>query len=78
MGLLSMVLGLPLAPVQGVIKLGELVQRQVDDETHNPASIRAELEEIDRLRERGELSPAEETQAQQQVLDRMSQQKKDR
>jgi hypothetical protein len=72
MGLLSLVLGLPLAPVRGVIKLGELVQRQVEEELYHPASARRELEEVERKRAEGELSEEEEAEAQQRVLSRMT------
>jgi hypothetical protein len=72
MGLLSGLLGLPLAPVRGVIKLGELVQRQVEEELYHPASARRELEEVERKRAEGELSTDEEVQAQQRVLNRMT------
>lgn len=72
MGLLSLVLGLPLAPVRGVIKLGELVQRQVEDELYHPAAARRELEEVERKRAEGELSEEEEAEAQQRVLSRMT------
>ena len=40
MGLLSFIATLPLAPVRGVISLAELIQRQVEEELHNPASAR--------------------------------------
>lgn len=72
MGLLSGLLGLPLAPVRGVIKLGELVQRQVEEELYHPASVRRELEEVERKRAEGELSSEEEAKAQQRVLDRVT------
>lgn len=75
MGLLSMILGLPLAPVRGVIKLGEVIQRQVDEELHSPVNVRRELEEIQRRREAGELTEEEEAQAEQQVIDRISRQR---
>ena len=74
MGLLSMILGLPLAPVRGVIKLGELVRRQVDEELRHPASVRRDLEEIENRRATGELSEGEEAEAQQEVLDRVTEQ----
>lgn len=74
MGLLSAVLGLPLAPVRGVIKLGELVQRQVEEELYHPASVRRDLEEIERKRETGELSAEEEADLQEEVLDRVIEQ----
>ena len=72
MGLLSFIVTLPLAPVRGVISLAELIQRQVEEELHDPASARRVLEELDEARERGEISAEEEEQAQQEILDRMT------
>ncbi|MEU4313808.1 gas vesicle protein GvpG [Nocardia sp. NPDC024068] len=71
MGLLSSLFSLPLAPVRGVIWLGEVIQDQVDQELHDPASIRRELGEIDRAAAAGELSEEEHRRAQQELLDRM-------
>lgn len=71
MGLVSAILGLPLAPVRGVIALGEVIQRRVDEEMYNPASVRRDLEETERAREAGEISRDEEAEAQQQVLERL-------
>ncbi|NMM91653.1 gas vesicle protein G [Rhodococcus sp. SRB_17] len=72
MGLLSFIATLPLAPVRGVISLAELIQRQVEDELHNPASARRALEELEDARAAGEISAEEEEQAQQAILDRMT------
>ncbi|MDT2005261.1 gas vesicle protein G [Rhodococcus opacus] len=72
MGLLSFIATLPLQPVKGVISLAELIQRQVDEELHNPASARRALEELEEAREAGEISAEEEEQAQQAILDRMT------
>jgi len=70
-GLLSFIATLPLAPVRGVISLAELIQRQVEEEMHNPASARRALEELEEARAAGEISPEEEQVAQQAVLNRM-------
>ncbi len=72
MGLVSSILSLPLAPVRGVIWLGELIQDQVEQQLHDPARLRRELEEIDRAAAAGELSAEEAGQAQQAVLNRMT------
>ncbi|MGH3757910.1 gas vesicle protein GvpG [Actinophytocola sp.] len=72
MGVLSVLLGLPLAPVRVVIKVGELIQQQVEEELYHPASARRDLEQIEDERRRGELSGDEEARLQQQVLDRMT------
>lgn len=68
MGLLSGTLLLPLAPVRGVIRLAEVIQRQVEQELHNPARTRQQLEELEEARERGEISADEEKQVQKQIL----------
>ena len=72
MGLLSFIATLPLAPVRGVISLAELIQRQVEEELHNPASARRALEELEDARAAGEISAEEEEEAQQAILDRMT------
>lgn len=72
MGLLSEIVLLPFAPVRATIKLGELIQQQVEQELHDPASARRDLERIERAREAGEISAEEEAEAQRQVLERMT------
>ncbi|WP_330228919.1 gas vesicle protein GvpG [Nocardia sp. NBC_00508] len=71
MGLLSSILTLPIAPVRGVIWLGELIQDQVEQQLRDPAAIRRELEEIEQAMASGQLSEEEGKQAQQAVLNRM-------
>lgn len=71
-GVVTSILSLPLAPVRGVIWLGELIQDQVDQKMHDPAIMRRELEEIDAAAAAGQLSEEERRQAQQAVLDRMT------
>jgi len=68
MGILSAIVGLPLAPVRGVVALGEVIARQVDQELHNPATTRRQLEELEEARERGEISAEEESEAQEEIL----------
>jgi hypothetical protein len=67
-GLLSSLVTWPLAPVRGVIALGELIQRRVDEEVHNPARTRRLLEDLEDARRRGEITPEQERQAQEQIL----------
>ncbi|MEV0032645.1 gas vesicle protein GvpG [Nocardia sp. NPDC050793] len=71
MGLISAIVTLPLAPVRGVIWLGQVIQDEVERQLNDPATIRRELEEIDEAAAVGELSEEEHAQAQQAVLDRM-------
>lgn len=69
MGFFSGIAKLPLAPVRGVISLGEVIQRQVEQELRNPAHTRRQLEELEEARERGEISADEEKQVQKQILE---------
>ena len=59
MGLLPSLIRLPFMPVQGVIKLAEVLQREAERQLHDPARIRRELEEAQRRYEAGEISEDE-------------------
>ena len=72
MGLVTFVLTLPLAPVRGVVAIGEIIREQVEQELYSPAAIHAELEEIQRQREEGLISEEEQAHAEQAVLDRLT------
>jgi Gas vesicle protein G len=67
-GLFSSLLLWPLAPVRGVVSLAELIQRQVDQELNDPARTRRQLEDLEDARRRGEITPEQERQAQEQIL----------
>lgn len=68
MGVLSSLILWPLAPVRGVVALGELIQRRVDEEVHDPARTRRQLEDLEEARRRGEITAEQERQAQEQIL----------
>ncbi|MEO3760017.1 gas vesicle protein G [Mycobacterium sp. B14F4] len=68
MGIFSSLFLLPLAPVRGVVALGELIQRQVDLEVNDPARTRRMLEDLEEASSRGEVSPEQERQAQKEIL----------
>ncbi|KAB8197733.1 gas vesicle protein G [Nonomuraea phyllanthi] len=72
MGLLGLILGLPFAPIRGLVWLAELFQEQVDMETRNPASVRRHLEEIEAARAAGEITEEEESRAVERVLQLMA------
>jgi uncharacterized membrane protein len=59
MELLTLLLRLPFLPVQGVIKLGELLQEEAERQLRDPARIRRELDEAQRRYEAGEISEEE-------------------
>jgi hypothetical protein len=56
MGLLTGLLTLPLAPVRGTIWIAERLLEEAERELNQPAAIEAQLDELERRHERGELS----------------------
>ncbi|NKR44560.1 gas vesicle protein G [Rhodococcus hoagii] len=72
MGLFSAIFGLPLAPVRGVVWIGEVVRRQVEEETTSPAAMRRDLEAIEEGRRSGEISEDEAAQAEDEILHRVT------
>jgi hypothetical protein len=85
-GLVTGLLGLPLAPVRGVIWLAEQILEQprltstntprrpggtVAEEQHDPARIRAQLEQVDEARRSGELSEEECVEIENELLQRL-------
>ncbi len=59
MGLLTAVLGLPLAPVRGLVAVAEVLRREADRELHDPAAIVRRLEDIAAARQAGVISESE-------------------
>ena len=62
MGLITGLLGLPLAPVRGVVAVADQVLRQAEEEYYDPDRIRQQLEQIERSRSAGEISDEEAAQ----------------
>jgi len=71
MGLLTGLLTLPLAPIRGVVAVAEQIQRQAEEVYYDPATIRAELEEVDRQRRDGEISDEDATAREDDLIDRL-------
>jgi hypothetical protein len=71
MGLLSSLVLLPLAPVRGVIWLGEVIQEQVDQQWRSPAAVRRDIEDIEEAAAAGEISEDERDRALREVLSRI-------
>jgi hypothetical protein len=70
-GLITGLLGLPLAPLRGTVAVAEQVLKQAEEAYYDPAAIRAELEEVDRLRQAGELTEEEATAREDELVDRL-------
>jgi hypothetical protein len=72
MGLLTSILGAPLAPLKGVIRLGEILRDEAERRMRDPAVARRRLEEIDEARAAGEISEEEAAEAMNLILRRMT------
>jgi len=62
---------LPLMPLRGVIQLGEALHDQAEQELHNPASVRRQLEQAEQARAAREISDEDLARVQAQAVDRM-------
>ncbi|PTR32365.1 gas vesicle protein GvpG [Rhodococcus sp. OK519] len=72
MGLFSAIAGLPLAPVRGVVWIGEVVRRQVEEELSSPAAVRRDLEAVDDARRSGQISDEEAACEESTILGRVA------
>ncbi|GII34520.1 gas vesicle protein GvpG [Planotetraspora mira] len=72
MGLIGLIFTWPVAPVRAVIRLGELIQEQVEHELRDPAVVRRRLEELEEARRSGQISAEEESQAVERILSTMT------
>lgn len=71
MDLLTLLFRLPFLPVKGFIRLAELIQDEAERQLHDPANVRHQLEEADRLRSTGEISQDEVSRIEYQATARM-------
>lgn len=71
MGLFTGLLGLPLAPLRGVLWLAEQILVQAEEQYYDPARIRAQLERVDEARRTGELPEDECAALENELLQRL-------
>ena len=71
MGLITGILGLPLAPLRGVTAVAQQVLEQAEEEFYDPARIREQLEEVQRLREDGSLTEEEAIMWEDELIERL-------
>jgi len=71
MGLITGILGLPLAPLRGTVAVAEQIRRQAEEEFYDPARIRRQLEEVARQRASGELSEEEADVWEDELVERL-------
>jgi hypothetical protein len=71
MGLLTLPLRLSFLPLQAVIRVAELIGEQAEQQLNDPARIRRELEEAQRLWAAGEISDEERDHIEHEVTDQL-------
>ena len=71
MEVLTLLFRLPFLPVQGVIRLAELIQDEAERQLHDPARIRRQLEEAEQERLAGNISEEELSQAVEEATSRL-------
>lgn len=72
MGIFSALVGLPLAPVRGVLWIADIVRQQVEEEMYSPTAIRSQLEEIEEKRAAQQISDGEAKDAEAEILSRVT------
>jgi hypothetical protein len=71
MGLITGILGLPLAPLRGTVLVAEQVLKQAEEQYYDPATIRRRLDEVERARQAGTMTDDEATQLEDELVDRL-------
>lgn len=60
----------PLLPLKGVLRLGQVIKEEAEREMADPARVRRELEETQRLRASGEITEDEAAQMEDEAVSR--------
>jgi len=71
MGLITGILGLPAAPLRGVVAVAEQLRRAAEDEFYDPVLIRQQLEEVERMRSDGRLTDEQATMWEDELIERL-------
>jgi len=71
MGLFSALLTLPLAPVRGVIALGEQLEREAYRQWTDPANIRQQLGAVQAAYDAGDLTEEQRDEQQDELVSRL-------
>jgi hypothetical protein len=71
--LLTLPFRLPLLPVQGLIKLAEIIRDEAEQEYYNPAAVRRELEEAEWEAATGQISEEDVAQQEEEAVGRLIQ-----
>lgn len=62
---------LPLLPLRGVVQLGEVLHGHAEQQLHDPASVRRQLEQAEQAHAAGQISEEDLARVQAQAVDRL-------
>jgi len=71
---LTLLFRLPLLPLEGVLRLGELIQSEAERQLHDPGRLRRELDQIQQALDAGQISAEQADRAQEEAVTRFTQQ----
>jgi hypothetical protein len=69
--LFGALLGLPLAPVRGVVWVADKVREEAEREYYDPGNIRRQLEQVAEARENGTIDDAEADALEEELVARL-------
>lgn len=69
--MLTLLLRLPFLPIEGMVRLAELIEEQAEREFHDPAAVRRELEAAAEARAAGVISDTELAEIERQAAARL-------
>lgn len=71
MNLATLPLRLPFVPLQAVLQLADVIAQQAEQELHDPAAARRQLEDIEEASSAGEASGEDVARAEEQAVARL-------
>lgn len=71
MGLITGILGLPVAPLRGAVAAADAVYKEAEDQFYDPGRIRRQLEDVERRRQEGELTDEEAAAWEDELVERL-------
>lgn len=71
MGLITQLLTLPIAPVRGVVWVGEKILEEAESQYYDPAEIQAALDDVDARHRAGQLTDAQAADLEEELVQRL-------
>ncbi len=72
MNIVTAVVGLPLAPLRGLVALAKVLRDEAERELYDPIRLRRQLEDIQSAAASGELTPEEADRAEREIIGRLT------